>query len=246
MDVYKQNNDDFKAKLEHQIHQYYNETPIANLCISYLMLKYPYIMPKIDHIAFRFLSKEEWLEFHNSMDNDFVCRDRLDFPLKSTDKYYKHAHWYSHPYFPRVFCSYIDVLDEDKDEINIINDTSMTVKEQYDGLKKLDQYLAWTTIWKDDINHLAFDLSDYPGDFEDIIGDMIHGLNLEMNKFGSHGGIVMVSRDGLLRQCSTKSDIVDDIPKSYIEFVDRKRDESGKIRDGFDTFSANNIFESTD
>jgi hypothetical protein len=246
MDVRKQKNDEFRIKFEKQIHQYYNEASIPNLCVSYLMVTYPYIMPKIDHIAYRFLSKDDWLNFHDIMDDKFVCCGRLDFPRKSTDRYFKHAHWYSHPYFPRVFCSYIDVLESDKDEINIVNETNMTDEEKYDGLKKLDQYLAWTTIWKDDINHIAFDLSDYPGDFEDIIKGMIDELGLKMNRFGKEGDIIMVSQDGLLRQCSTKSDMIKNIPKSYIEFVDRKKDKNGVIRDGFDTFSANNIFESTD
>jgi hypothetical protein len=89
---------------------------------------------------------------------------------------------------------------------------------------------------------MAIDLSKYPDNFEDIITKMVKDLNLNMNVFGSDNKTIMISKDGLLKQCSTKSDVVDGIPKAYIEFVNRSKDENNNIRDGFDTFSANNIF----
>ena len=239
-------NDVYRQKLEAKIHKYYDETPTAKKCIQYLMDKYPFIMPQIDHMAYRFLNEQEWKQYEKEMDSKYECRDRLDFPLKSTDKYYKHAHWYSHDNYPRTFASYIDILEEDKLTIKEISESNTTDNVKYDKLKQIDQYMAWTSIWKEDINHLAFELSDYPDDFEAIINNMVKDLGLEMNRYGKNGNILMVSQDGLLRQCSTKSDLVDGIPKAYIEFVCRSKDENGIKRDGFDTFSANNIFESTD
>lgn len=240
----KMTNIAYKTRLENQIRQYYQETPIANKCISYLLAKYPYIMPQIDHIAYRFLDKSDWIEFNNKLDTNYICRGRLDFPLKTNDRYFKHAHWYSHPIYPRLFASFIDITQEDETTIKQIKDTYPNDIDKYNQLKQMDQYLAWTTVWKDDINHMAFDLSRYPGKFEDLINEMIDDLQLDMNKFGEND-IIMISEDGLLKQCSTKSNIINGIPKAYIEFVCRYKNETGQLRDGFDTFSANNIFEST-
>jgi hypothetical protein len=232
--------EEIKGKIE----KYYKETPTAVKCLNYLMKEYPYIMPKIDHTAFRFLSKLEWQEFDGKI-YDFSCCGRLDFPLKKHDKYYKHAHWYNHRLFSRIFTSYINILDEDKETIENICNYDVSKEEKYNALKKIDQYLAWTYIWGEDINHIAFELSDYPDDFETIINKMKKDLDLTLNQFGKDGNEIMVSKDKLLRQASTKSDIVDGIPKAYIEFVDRHSNKYGVKRDGFDTFSANNIFEST-
>ena len=236
----------YRQKLEENIYKYYQETPTAMKCIKYLMYKYPFIMPQIDHMAYRFLSDKELKQYEKQMDLKYECKDKLDFPLKSTDNYYKHAYWYSHPNYPRTFSSYIDILEEDRLLIKEIVESNISKQDKYKKFKDVDQYMAWTSIWKDDINHLAFELSDYPDDFDIIINNMIKDLGLDMNRYGKNKDIMMVSQDGLLRQCSTKSDVVEGIPKAYIEFVCRSKDDKGVKRDGFDTFSANNIFESTD
>jgi len=238
------NEQKYSEEIKEKIEKYYKETPTAVKCLEYLMKKYPYIMPKIDHTAFRFLSKLDWELFDDKI-YGFSCCGRLDFPLKKYDKYYKHAHWYNHTVFSRIFASYIDILDTDKETIEYICNSDMSKKEKYNALKKIDQYLAWTYIWGEDINHIAFELSEYPDDFETIIEKMKQDLNLTMNKFGKNESEIMISQDKLLKQASTKSDIVDEIPKAYIEFVDRSYNKYGVKRDGFDTFSANNIFEST-
>jgi hypothetical protein len=235
----------YSEEIKEKIEKYYKESPSAVKCVEYLMKEYPYVMPKIDHMAFRFLSKLDWEEFDKKI-YDFSCCGRLDFPLKKDDKYYKHAHWYSHRLFSRIFTSYINILDEDKEMIENIYNSDMSKQEKYNLLKKIDQYLAWTYVWGEDINHIAFELSDYPDDFETILEKMKKELNLTMNKFGNDGTEIMISQDKLMKQASTKSDLVDGIPKAYIEFVDRSYDKFGNKRDGFDTFNANNIFESTD
>ena len=235
----------FCKSLIQKIKKYYKETPTALKCLDYLRNKYPFIMPTIDHTAYRFMSKDEWLQFDSQIDTSYICSGRLDFPLKSGEKYYKTAHWYNHHVYSRLFTSYITIDKTNEKLIKEITNSDLTIKQKYDKLKDIDQYVAWTAIWGDSINHIAIDLSLYPESFETIIEDMAKDLNLSMNKFNFQNPLIAVSQDGLLKQASTKSDLVDGIPKAYIEFVWRGYDKYGKIRDGFDTFNANGIFEST-
>ena len=86
----------------------------------------------------------------------------------------------------------------------------------------------------------------HPDSFEKIIQEIVDDLGLVMNPYPGENPLVVTSQDGLLQQASTCSDYVDDIPKAYIEFVNRKVDpETNQKRDGFDTFNANQLFEST-
>ena len=82
---------------------------------------------------------------------------------------------------------------------------------------------------------------------------MENDLDLNMN-ISENNGKYQISVDSHLLQCSTKSDIVDELPKSYIEFVYREILPESKIKsfptsvdrkEGFDPISANTIFKST-
>lgn len=238
----------YRQLITQKLNTYYEETPTAVKCIKYLMEKYPYIMPSIDHTAYRNLSKHNLYNFEYDMDTKYECKGKLDFPLKEGDRYHKHAQWYNHPVYSRLFSSYIDISESDLVMIDKIWMSELTLQQKYNKLKEIDQYMAWTMVWGDSINHIAIDLSNYHESFVNIIDNMIKDLDLSMNIFSNNldRPYLMVSQDKLLRQCSTKSDLVDGIPKAYIEFVHRDKDPNTNIqRDGFDTFSANNIFEST-
>jgi len=241
----------FRTELTRKIHTYYKETPTAKKCLNYLKKKYPYIMPQIDHIAFRSLSLKDAMDFDEILDNDYLLIDSLDFPLKTTDKFYKKAYWYKHPIYSRLFSSYIKIDCQYNLEIKkIIENESLSDLEKYNQLKEIDQYLAWTVIWGKSINHIAFDLSLYPDSFEIIINEMVKDLNLKMNIYPSSDSksnpYIICSQDGLLEQSSTISDSINNIPKAYIEFVNRKIDpNTNQRRDGFDNINANHLFEST-
>ena len=238
----------FRTSLIKKINQYYKETPTALRCIEYLREKYPFVLPTIDHIAYRFLNFENYRKFLKDVDPEFKEGGYLDFPLKKSDKYHKQAYWYTHDVYSRMFTSFIEIPEEDLKLIQKIKESDLNQREKYSKLKEIDQYMAWTTFWGESINHMAFDLSHYPDPFEVIMKEMSDDLKLEMNIFPDNNPrnpMIMVSKDQLLRQASTKADKVDGIPKAYIEFVSRSKDSEGHYREGFDSFSANGIFEST-
>ena len=81
--------------------KYYAETPTANKCIRYLSDKYPYIMPKIDHIAYRQLGNIKPLQ-KLLIDSDYHLMDKINLPTENPD-FPKTAFWYKHSYFPRIF-----------------------------------------------------------------------------------------------------------------------------------------------
>jgi hypothetical protein len=241
----------FRSQLLKKIITYRRETPTAIKCLKYLEGKYPFVpcAPKLDHIAYRFIDSKDSSIFVKNADPGYILGGHLDFPLKATDKFPKQANWYHHPFYSKMFVSFLDISEKDKENIKSVLDSNVTKIEKYNTLKNVDQYLAWASIWGESINHLAFDLSSYPVPFEQIIKEMAEDLQLEMNQCSLNNPDnpnIMVSNDLLLKQASTKSDLVDGIPKAYIEFVYRDIDPStGHPRDGFDTFNANGIFEST-
>ncbi|SVA60169.1 uncharacterized protein METZ01_LOCUS113023 [marine metagenome] len=231
--------------------KYYAETPTANKCIKYLNDKYPYIMPKIDHIAYRQLDNVEPLQ-KLLLDSDYYLMDEIKLPTENPD-FPKTAFWYKHSYFPRIFLSSVQLDNLPKDLISKINDDNKNI-DTYNKLLEYDQYLAWTYFWKNDINHIAIDLSTHPDNFDEIIENMEKDINLKMNSSFSKEKF-QISSDGHLTQCSTKSDYSENISKSYIEFVHREILPSNKTKlfpssihrkDGFDAISANTIFKSTD
>ena len=139
-------------------------------------------------------------------------------------------------------------------KISIKNNNDNKNIDIYNQLIEYDQYLAWTYFWKNDINHIAIDLSTHPDNFNEIIENMEKDINLKMNSDISDDKF-QISFDGHLTQCSTKSDYSENIPKSYIEFVHREILPCNKTKlfpssihrkDGFDALNANTIFKSTD
>ncbi len=230
--------------------RYYAETPTANKCIRYLNEKYPYIMPRIDHIAYRQIGNVKPLQkllFHSN----YRLMDKIDLPTENPD-FPKTAFWYKHPTFPRVFLSSVKIDNLPKDLQDRMNNNDKNL-DLYNEINKYDQYLAWTYFWKDDINHIAIDLSTHPEEFSKIIEEMEQELELQMN-IPKSGDKFSISSDGHLIQCSTTSDYINRLPKSYIEFVHREilpinKDKafpsSIDRKDGFDAINANNIFQST-
>ena len=231
--------------------KYYAETPTANKCIRYLNNKYPYIMPRIDHIAYRQLGDVKSLQ-KGLLKSNYHLMDKINLPTENPD-FIKAAFWYKHPLFPRIFLSSVELKNLPVDLLKELNNNQKNINI-YNQLNEYDQYLAWTYFWTNDINHIAIDLSTHPDEFSEIIENMEKDLNLKMNSTQSENKF-QISSDGYLLQCSTKSDYIQNIPKSYIEFVHREILPCNKTKlfpssidrkDGFDALNANIIFKSTD
>ncbi|EFJ47180.1 hypothetical protein VOLCADRAFT_117957 [Volvox carteri f. nagariensis] len=138
--------------------------------------------------------------------------------------------------------------------------------EQYELLLKESEYAAWVLAHGYSLNHTALALHRLPGvgpslDMDGFVRQL-SGAGMAMN---AEGGLVKVSPDGLLLQCSVVADRrpfefscgqQQDIAAAYVEFVKRLRlprfahlkDEELReehLRDGFEVGNADRIFEST-
>ena len=126
------------------------------------------------------------------------------------------------------------------------------------------EYAAWVLTNGFALNHCAVSVHRLDNGIAtaESVADVLANEGFAMN---ASGGVVKVSEDGGLRQCSTLSDLTDftfrdgevrKVPGAYIEFAERlpipafgdvdvrELDET-KRRDGFEAGSADKIFEST-
>lgn len=135
---------------------------------------------------------------------------------------------------------------QDDKHNNISHDKPNISYNEYDDLQNHNQYIAWTYLFKDNINHVAVEVDDIELETEKLIKQGI--------KFNDEGGIYKISDDKLLIQTSTKADVIkfnfndriEYVPYSFIEFVQRKYDpKTGEKREGFETQNADKIFLST-
>jgi hypothetical protein len=196
-----------------------------------------------DHLAIRSLEKNYYdsVKFQEIVkESKFEKMDDIyEFP-----KYNVNATWYKQKsaMVPRIFASWHNQdLSKFSVEIQnkIVENKELTFNEYLDVYNK-NQYVAWTYIFGQDINHVAFEVEDIEHTTEYLI--------LKKYKFNSEGGIYKISKDKNLIQTSIMADEIEynfsdkkeRVPYSFVEFVQRKND-----RDGFETESANKIFSST-
>ncbi|ESQ29705.1 hypothetical protein EUTSA_v10023603mg [Eutrema salsugineum] len=133
----------------------------------------------------------------------------------------------------------------------------------FNQLAKESEFAAWVLIHGYTMNHLAFSVHRLKHRFSDIncIKEYLEEKEFELN---SDGGVLKVSKDGLLLQVSSISErlevkfadgVTETIPASYIEFTQRMvlpefkdlphdQIEEFHRRDGFDLENAKNILES--
>ena len=199
----------------------------------------------IDHIAYRSFNNNKIIKKY--LNNNFIIqKDLYKFPKHNTD-----AIWLknNNSNLPRIFVSeyksiYCDNnfsnTNIDLDEINyyIYNNKQISYKLYYD-LFKINQYLAWTLVFRDNIiNHLAIEVTNINDLYSNLKNDDIIHLS----------GSLQISDDKNLLQFSTKSEhnLVNFsdgnyyIPAFFFEFVERLNS-----RDGFSEKNANIIFDST-
>ncbi len=248
---------------------------------------------KNDHIAFRTMgvpqlgiASFEKIFLHYG----YTAKDHYFFESKKVD-----ARWYAPPSdeFPRIFISELKVNDFPKSIQNII--TSYTDEVKTDPVDKLDlddasqvinflhaslwrvpiykdyktlletsEYAAWVIYNRYYLNHYTISVDNLPKgyntleEFNTFLGDIDVLLS-------DAGGYIKKSKDGLLLQSSTVSQLCDatfakgdtyKIAGSYVEFAERKvlpefehlptHELTRKHkREGFETANADKIFEST-
>lgn len=142
-----------------------------------------------------------------------------------------HAIWLKHPSF-RVFLSQYE--EPVYQQIKSYAD--------YERIQKQNDYLAWTLLHKDDINHIAIQVPN----LEEMLDKIKRDGHLQLNNPAKP---IEESADGNLRQASTVADKLvytfpngelRMVPYAFVEFVERRNG-----REGFETKNAAQIFTST-
>ena len=246
-----------------------------------------------DHIAFRTMgvphlgiNSFEKIFLHHGYER----KDQFFFEGKRLN-----AFWYAPPKnnYPRVFISELIVNDMSKEIQNIItsytdevksdpvddlnlDDAEAVVKflhqplwrlpswKDYKKLQTVSEYAAWVIYNRYYLNHYTISVHDLMDGYS-TIGDFnvfLESIGVILN---DSGGKIKISKDGLLLQSSSVSQMVEAvfdggikkmIPGSYVEFCERKvlpqfkhlslqKIKREHRRDGFETGNADKIFEST-
>lgn len=204
------------------IGKYFRHTP----SYSYILDKYfSGENVKIDHWAHRSLGSSHLISCYQKM-GYILMNDVYNFPRFNTS-----ATWLCSPQSKnqRVFVS--QCIDNEISDIKSAKD--------YEDVYNKNQYLAWTQVFGNDINHVAISVKNITKWYDIINSDP--KLKLSTN--------IQVSRDGDLLQFGLKSDLVKHtfmdgstlvIPSYFVEFAERKNG-----REGFESQNADAIFDST-
>lgn len=215
---------------------------VINICE-----KYSKSILGVDHIAFRSLYKGM-----NKFDNTIYEKKNevYHFPEYNVkaNEYYKYNKL-TREYPLRIFSSYY--AGECRDGsigkiINVLKNKNNEFGEIYsyhDYLKiyNWNQYVAWTMLHKDTINHIAFQVDD----LQKITNSMMDD-GFTFSKVNDQ--IINTSPDGNLLQSSHISiknlykftDGHHNVPYTFLEFVERRNG-----REGFSESNANQIMHST-
>ena len=246
-----------------------------------------------DHIAFRTIGEPqlgiqslEKIFLHHG----YVAKGDFYFEHKKIN-----ARWYAPPEesLPRIFISELRVNDfpdsiqqiirsftdevtsDPVDQLDL--DNAAQVDEflhsplwrtpswnEYSTLAEVSEYASWTIYNKYYLNHFTISVHNLPAPYNtlEVFNDFLVDIGVTLN---SAGGYIKTSRDGLLKQSSSVSKMIEatfadgavhQISGSYVEFAERKvlaeftNLPAGEIqrehrRDGFETANADKIFEST-
>jgi hypothetical protein len=226
-------NDDFRKtrmKLTIAIQKYFSST-------SYKSIQEfnPHYVKQIDHCAFRSMNKHQFKVIHDECISFGLLpqHDTYHFPEISVV-----ASWYkcentNNIKIPRVFSSLYIGKEKDEEELEKVK----YFYEYYEKHLKMNHYIAWTTLFPFEINHIGFSVDN----IKDVYSD------LKKNGFQINGDI-QVSDDKQLFQFSLKANQLNypfpdgkrSVYGSFIEFVERRNQ-----REGFHTKNASVIFQST-
>ena len=221
---------------------YVSETP----SFSKIVTNYKSHIKGFDHMAFRNLKKDDMI------DETYLQKQTDLFEFK---KYNSRAVWFKFkkeldPDFKRLFVSCYKGIEED-DKLSDMD--REIVKDVFNNLdKKLDhnvyqlinsknQYLGWTIIHRNRINHVALLVDDIKKFIDILVND-----GFEFNEV--NGEIIHTGLNGKLLQGSLMADPVKYefsdgtylVPGSFVEFVQRIDNI-----DGFNNDNAIKIMHST-
>jgi hypothetical protein len=265
---------------------------VTNGMVEKGIIKYPREISN-DHIAFRTIGVPK-LGIH-SFEKIFLHHgyEKKDFFFFEGKKL--NAFWYSppSPKYPRVFISELIVNDMPEEIQDLVMSYTNDVKSDpvdalnledaeavdnflhqplwrlpswidYQKLQKFSEYAAWVIYNRYYLNHYTISIHDLMIGYNTIgeFNSFLESIGVILN---DSGGKIKISKDGLLLQSSSVSQLVEAefhggekkmIPGSYVEFCERKvlgefnHLPNHKIkrvhrRDGFETGNADKIFEST-
>lgn len=200
---------------------------------------------KLDHYAYR------------TFDYSRIISKYPDYNLEKEKYEFKNnvsARWLSKNMEPSIFVSQYNGILCDKnikknttinlDKLNYYmkNNTFLKDYDFYRQVNNYDQYLSWTLLFKNNINHVAFLVNDIT-ETHDLIKN-----NFTEYQINNPENPIQISKDKNLLQFSIMSDTIPykfdskiiEVPFTFIEFVERK-----KNRRGFESENAEKIFEST-
>ena len=212
---------------------------VINICE-----KYSNSILGVDHIAFRSLYKGM-----NKFDTTIYEKKNevYHFPEYNVkaNEYYKYNK-FTREYPLRIFSSYYAGECHDGSILNLLKNKNNDFGEIYsyhDYLKiyNWNQYVAWTMLHKDTINHIAFQVDDLQKVTNSMMDD-----GFTFSKVNDQ--IINTSPDGNLLQSSHISinnlykftDGHHNVPYTFLEFVERRNG-----REGFSESNANQIMHST-
>jgi hypothetical protein len=246
-----------------------------------------------DHIAFRTLGVPflgigslEKIFLHYGYEK----RDYYFFEGKKLN-----AFWYAppSPEYPRIFISELRVSDLSETAVSLVNKYTKHITldpvdaldlndvqavgnffytslwelpsiEDYQTLAQDSEYAAWVIYNRYYLNHYTISVHELKNGYNTMesFNSFLVDIGIKLN---DSGGVIKESADGLLRQSSSVSKMMEAtfkngkkmlIPGSYVEFAERlalpefKNIEKSNIsraqrRDGFESANADKIFEST-
>lgn len=246
-----------------------------------------------DHVAFRTLGVKNL--GIASFEKIFLAHGYQKKEFYSFEAKKLNAYWYAPPTEnqPRIFISElrVDELSKEAQDIiykyteNITTDpvdlldlnTPKQVVEffekplwklptlsDYNTLLNESEYAAWVLYNRYYLNHYTISVHELPNGYDRLekFNEFLVALGIKLN---DAGGVIKISKDGLLLQSSSVAEMItarfegndsQEIAGSYVEFAERKvlSEFSGldpKLisskhrRDGFETANADKIFEST-
>jgi hypothetical protein len=204
--------------------KYYQHTPSFHYVKQRFFPKTPLVFDHVAHRSFGYtpiLSSYASLGFQQQ-------KDIYQFPHMGV-----HAIWLKHHQQNlRVFLSqYEEPMFQ---QINSYED--------YQRIQKQNDYVAWTLLHKDDINHIAIQVPN----LDEMLDKIKRDGHLRLNHPDKP---IEQSVDGKLRQASTVADKMlytfpngekREVPCAFVEFIERRDG-----REGFETRNAAGIFTST-
>jgi hypothetical protein len=190
---------------------------------------------KLMNDRFRFTNHHIYAEWWDNTKNKNLYNDTMD------KRFYGEPKLFIFTYKgvkndPNLINSNIDI---DKIDFHIKNPDSIISYKLYREIWEKNQYLAWTLVHRNEVDHVAIEVTDINVAFEKV--NAILPINNPETP-------IQISKDENLLQFSTKSTLKSvlfeegpfNIPHNFIEFIERKNN-----RNGFSMKNADIIFNST-